>query len=158
MISIRTASAGDVPTLATLNGIVHRAHARHRPDLFVSVPATDALEAQLSSQMEDPNITFLIAETTDGRPVGYAMARLVTRHASALTISDQVISLQQIAVDPNAARSGVGSALLDEVRGLGRTAGCRRLVTEVWDFNEGAYAFYQAAGLRPTKRMLDQEL
>ncbi|XUL89932.1 N-acetyltransferase family protein [Streptomyces galilaeus] len=158
MISIRTASADDVSTLATLNGIVHSAHAQHRPDLFISVPATNALEAQLSSQMEDPDVTFLIAETPDGRPVGYAMARLVTRHASALTIPDQVISLQQIAVDPSAARSGVGSALLDEVRNLGRTAGCRRLVTEVWDFNQGAYTFYQTAGLRPTTRSLDQEL
>ncbi|WP_416485581.1 hypothetical protein [Streptomyces sp. CL12] len=64
--------------------------------------------------MEDQNVTFLIA--------------------------DQVISLQQMAADPNAAQSGVGSALLDEVRGLGRTADCRlptadcrRMVTEVWD-------------------------
>jgi ribosomal protein S18 acetylase RimI-like enzyme len=158
VISIRTASTEDVATLATLNGIVHNAHAQHRPDLFVSAPDPDALEAQLGSQLKDPNVTFLIAETTDGQPVGYAMARLVTRHASALTVPDLVISLQQIAVHPSASRSGVGSALLEEVRELGRAAGCRRLVTEVWDFNEGAYAFYRTAGLRPTTRMLDQEL
>jgi ribosomal protein S18 acetylase RimI-like enzyme len=103
---------------------VHDAHAQHRPDRFVSAPAADALEAQLSRQLDDPNVTSLIAETTDGRPTGYAMARLVTRDANALTVPDLVISLQQIAVDPSASRSGVGSAILDEVRELGPTAGC----------------------------------
>ncbi|MFJ9411359.1 hypothetical protein [Streptomyces sp. NPDC101393] len=41
---------------------------------------------------------------------------------------------------------------------MGRAAGCRRLVTDVWYFNEGARAFYQAAGFNPMNVRLDQQL
>ncbi|WP_157879939.1 GNAT family N-acetyltransferase [Streptomyces natalensis] len=158
-MTLRIASSDDLAILTRLNAIVHDAHVRHRPDLFVSTPSRDSLEALLIRQLSDPDTTFLIAETTpDGNALGYAMARVATRHGNALIAPDSVISLEQIAVDPSASRKGVGSALLDAVRDIGRAAGCRRLVTNVWDFNEGALSFYQASGLRPMSRMLDQGL
>ncbi|MFD8757321.1 GNAT family N-acetyltransferase [Kitasatospora sp. NPDC059577] len=158
MTTIRAASADDLVTLAALTAIAHKAHADNRPDLFVGTPSPEALEALLISQLADPHVTFLIAEAPDGQPIGYAMAELIERHGSALTVGDSVISLRQIAVDPSVSRSGVGSALLEEVREIGRAAGCRRLVTQVWDFNAAAHAFYQTSGLRLTTRALDQEL
>lgn len=158
MISIRTASTHDLATLVALNAIVHDVHVQHRPDRFVDAPSSEDLGGLLAGQLSEPQVTFLIAEASDGAAVGYAMARVVALPGSVLGLADSVVSLQQIAVDPSAARSGVGSALLDRVREIGRAAGCRRLVTQVWDFNEGAQAFYQASGLRPMNRMLDQEL
>ncbi|MGW3045522.1 N-acetyltransferase family protein [Kitasatospora sp. NPDC001159] len=158
MTSIRIASMGDITALAALTALGHQVHADHRPDLFVGGPSREALEALLSDQLMEPHVTFLIAEASDGRALGYAMAEIVERHGSALTVADSVVSLRRIAVDSGASRSGVGSALLDGVREIGRAAGCRRLVTQVWDFNEGALAFYRASGLRPTTRSLDQEI
>ncbi|ARF59111.1 GNAT family N-acetyltransferase [Streptomyces gilvosporeus] len=158
-MNIRVASTDDLAILTALNAIVHDAHVRHRPDLFVSAPARGALEALLIGQLSDPDTTFLIAETTpDGDALGYAMARVAAKHGNARVAPDSIVSLEQIAVDPSASRRGVGSALLDAVRDIGRAAGCRRMVTHVWDFNEGARSFYQASGLRPMNRMLDQEL
>ncbi|MEU8837390.1 GNAT family N-acetyltransferase, partial [Streptomyces sp900116325] len=145
MTRIRTASTDDVALLATLNDIVHDLHVRHRPDLFVGAPEQEAFFA---AQIADPSVTVLVADGADGKAVGYALARFVKREGSALTSPDVIISLDQIAVSPDAARAGVGSALLEAVREAGRTAGCRRLVTSVWDFNETARAFYQASGFR----------
>jgi ribosomal protein S18 acetylase RimI-like enzyme len=152
---IRTASTDDVALLATLNNLVHDLHVRHRPDLFVGAPEQEAFFA---AQIADPSITVLIAGTADGTAVGYALARVVKREGSALTSPDMIISLDQIAVSPDAARTGVGSALLEAVREAGRSAGCRRLVTDVWEFNETARAFYRASGLRPMNHLLDQQL
>ncbi|MFJ9895371.1 GNAT family N-acetyltransferase [Streptomyces sp. NPDC091280] len=46
-----------------------------------------------------------------------------------------------VAISPRqAADMGVGSALLETVREVGRKAGYRRLVTDVWEFNEDARA------------------
>ncbi|MBF9066877.1 GNAT family N-acetyltransferase [Streptacidiphilus fuscans] len=158
MITTRTATAADVTTLAALNAVVHDLHARTRPDIFVTAPAVDALEALLTEQLAEPGVTFVLAETPDGRAVGYAMARVVERPASVLALPETFVSLQQIAVDPTAARGGVGTALLEQVRAIGRAAGCRRLVTQVRDFNEDAYAFYRSAGLSPVTRTLEQAL
>ncbi|MDX3239651.1 GNAT family N-acetyltransferase [Streptomyces sp. ME03-5709C] len=158
MIKIRTASSDDAPVLASLNGIVHELHARHRPDLFVGSPEQDVLEAFFLARLTDPSVTAFVAESSDGRTLGYAQARVVSWDSSALVRSDLVISLDQIAVVPDASGMGVGSALLEAVREVGREAGCRRLVTEVWDFNEGARAFYDAAGFRRMNVRLDQLL
>ncbi|MEV0370569.1 GNAT family N-acetyltransferase [Streptomyces sp. NPDC050636] len=158
MIQIRTASSDDVAQLATLNYIVHDLHKRHRPDLFLDSPELDAVEATFRAQIADPSITVLLADGTEGKALGYALARVKNRPGSALTHSDVILSLDQIAVVPDAARSGVGAALLEAVREVGRAAGCRRLVTDVWYFKEGARAFYQAAGFRPMNVLLDQQL
>ncbi|SEL25074.1 GNAT family N-acetyltransferase [Streptacidiphilus jiangxiensis] len=158
MITIRTASTDDAPLLARLNGIVHELHVAHRPDLFVDSPGQDALEALFRARLGDPSVTAFVADDSDGRSLGYAQARVVSWDASALVQPDRVVSLDQIAVVPEAGGMGVGSALLEAVRDMGRKAGCRRLVTEVWDFNEGARAFYDAAGLQPMNVRLDQPL
>ncbi|GGW94851.1 GNAT family N-acetyltransferase [Streptomyces noursei] len=158
MVQIRTASSDDVAVLATLNQIVHDLHQRHRPDLFCDSPELDAVEAFFRTQIADPSVTVLLADGTEGKALGYALARVKSRPESALEHSDVIMSLDQIAVVPDAARSGVGAALLEGVREVGRAAGCRRLVTDVWYFNEGARAFYQAAGFSPMNILLDQQL
>ncbi|WP_370115328.1 N-acetyltransferase family protein [Streptacidiphilus sp. MAP12-33] len=158
MITIRVATVDDVAELAALTLVVHAVHTPHRPDLFVAAPSAVGLEALLLSQLAMPELTFLLAQDAAGRPLGYALAEIAERSGSALILADTVVSLRQIAVDPNAGGGGVGSALLEEVRALGRAAGCRRLVTQVWDFNEDAHAFYRKSGLRPMTSALDQEL
>ncbi|WP_411133186.1 GNAT family N-acetyltransferase [Streptomyces sp. C10] len=158
MVQIRTASSDDVALLATLNDIVHDLHKRHRPDLFVDPREPDAVEAFFRSQIADPSVTVLLADGTEGKALGYALARVKNRPGSALMHSDVIVSVDQIAVVPDAARGGVGTALLEAVREVGRAAGCRRLVTDVWYFNESAREFYQAAGFRPMNMLLDQQL
>ncbi|MBO8189262.1 GNAT family N-acetyltransferase [Streptomyces spirodelae] len=158
MIQIRTASSDDVALLASLNQIVHDLHNRHRPDLFLDSPELDAVEGFFRTHIADPSVTVLLAEGAEGEALGYALARVRNRPGTALEHSDIIVSLDQIAVVPDAARSGVGAALLEAVREAGRAAGCRRLVTDVWYFNEGARAFYQAAGLSPMNVRLDQRL
>ncbi|WP_406223058.1 GNAT family N-acetyltransferase [Streptomyces decoyicus] len=158
VIQIRTASPDDAALLAPLNHIVHDLHKRHRPDLFLDFPEPDAVEAFFRAQIADPSVTVLLADGTEGKALGYALARVKNRPGGALTCSDVIVSLDQIAVVPDAARTGVGAALLEAVREVGRAAGCRRLVTDGWYFNEGARAFYQAAGFSPTNVLLDQQL
>ncbi|MFE7356367.1 GNAT family N-acetyltransferase [Streptomyces sp. NPDC057543] len=158
MIQIRTASSDDVDLLASLNQIVHDLHNRHRPDLFLDSPEPGAVEGFFRTQIADPSVTALLADGAEGEALGYALARVKNRPGSALEHPDVIVSLDQIAVVPDAARSGVGAALLEAVREVGRAAGCRRLVTDVWYFNEGARAFYQAAGFSPMNVRLDQQL
>ncbi|MEU9120093.1 GNAT family N-acetyltransferase [Streptomyces sp. NPDC048506] len=126
--------------------------------MFLASPELDAVEAHFRAQIADPSVTVLLADGTESKALGYAIARVKNRPGSALTHSDVIVSLDQIAVVPDAARSGVGAALLEAVREVGRAAGCRRLVTDVWYFNEGARAFYQAAGFSPMNMLLDQQL
>ncbi|MET7513730.1 GNAT family N-acetyltransferase [Streptomyces sp. NPDC005480] len=158
MTRIREASPGDVDALVRLNGMVQRLHARHRPDLFVDEPSEAGMAERFRGWLRDEASTLLVAESDEGDVVGYTFCRVERRKGSLNTLPATVVSMEHLAVDPGSARSGVGAALVEGVREVGRRAGCRRLVASVWEFNDAARPFYQAIGLRPMQVRMDQPL
>ena len=82
-----------------------------------------------------PTVHYLVAET-EGRVVGHAVASIVA----------DIAELQRIAVAEDVRRTGVATALLDEVVALAREAGADRLLLEVRDDNRGALGFYAGLG------------
>ena len=82
-----------------------------------------------------PTVHYLVAERQRAL-VGHAVASL----------AGDVAELQRIGVTGSARRTGVGRELLAQVVGLAREARAERLLLEVREDNEGARAFYTAAG------------
>jgi ribosomal-protein-alanine N-acetyltransferase len=82
-----------------------------------------------------PTIRYLVAEV-DGRVVGYAVA----------SFAGDIAELQRIGVVDASRRSGVATALLDEVVAEAPGTGADRLLLEVREDNPGAVAFYAARG------------
>ncbi|VXB01110.1 GNAT family N-acetyltransferase [Nocardioides sp. AX2bis] len=82
-----------------------------------------------------PTVHALVAEA-DGEVLGYAAGSLVV----------DVAELQRLVVAGPARRRGIARALLDALLGLARDAGAERVLLEVRADNEGARAFYAAAG------------
>jgi ribosomal-protein-alanine N-acetyltransferase len=82
-----------------------------------------------------PTIRYLVAEV-DGEVVGYAVA----------SFAGDIAELQRIGVTPAARRTGIASALLDEVVAEAPGTGANRLLLEVREDNGGALAFYAARG------------
>ena len=60
-------------------------------------------------------------------------------------------SIDQIGIDPNARRRGLGLALVETARRFLRDQGITRMRAEHWAFNEGAAAFFAGAGLEPLR-------
>ena len=82
-----------------------------------------------------PTVHYLVAEE-DGRVVGHAVASVVA----------DIAELQRIAVAEEVRRTGVATALLEEVLALAGATGADRLLLEVRDDNRGALAFYAGRG------------
>ncbi len=80
-----------------------------------------------------PTVHYLVAED-DGRVLGHAVASL----------AGDIAELQRIAVAGEHRRSGIASALLDEVLVLATTGGADRVLLEVREDNTAALAFYAA--------------
>ncbi|WP_326777627.1 GNAT family N-acetyltransferase [Streptomyces sp. NBC_01445] len=158
MTRIREASPGDVDAMVRLSGMVQRLHARHRPDLFVDEPSEAGMAERFRGWLREEASTLLVAESDEGEVVGYTFCRVERREGSLITRPAAVVSMEHLAVDPGSARSGVGAALVEAVRDVGRRAGCRRPVASVWEFNAAARPFYQAIGLRPMQVRMDQLL
>ncbi len=156
-LRIRQATPGrDAALLAEMNHHVHGIHVENRPDLYTT-PSLEDLTEMFGNLLDQKTARIFIAELDD-ECVGYAGATLHQSAPTVLTHADSLIGLDQLAVAPLGRRHGVATALLEAVRDAGREAGCRRLLTEVWDFNEEALSFYEAAGFLPMKHRLEQSL
>jgi GNAT superfamily N-acetyltransferase len=157
-VMIRRAVLEDAGLLAEMNRHVHDLHVAHRPDIYKEQRSPEDLTRIYEEQLGHESVRIFIAELPGGECAGYAIATVRQRAASTLLHAESLIFLNQLAVAPQATRRGVATALLNAVRDAGREAGCRRLITEVWDFNNEARAFYEAVGFLPTKHSLERPL
>lgn len=82
-----------------------------------------------------PTIRYLVAEQ-HGRIDGYAVA----------SYAGDIAELQRIGVVEGARRTGLATALLDEVVAEAPATGANRMLLEVRENNSGALAFYAARG------------
>lgn len=74
--------------------------------------------------------------TSDGRPVGFILARVLDGEAEILTF----------AVQPSSQNSGIGRYLLRELMVFLVSVGCGKIFLEVAVDNEAAIALYTSAG------------
>lgn len=95
----------------------------------------------------EPGNYALIATTVPGDDVGYAV---VTEFGAEITFpSERVATLETLAVLPEARGTGIGSALLDEVRRRATAAGIPELSITAFAANTPALAFYARHGFAP---------
>lgn len=91
---------------------------------------------------------WLCVDGTD-EAVGYALAVLRERPDSPFTKAVRCVELDQVAIVDDARRSGAGQLLASVVIDWARDLGVELLELSVWDFNEGARAFFDAMGAQP---------
>ena len=82
-----------------------------------------------------PTVRYFVADSDDG-VVGYAVA----------SFAGDIAELQRIGVTAAVRRTGIATALLDEVVGEAPGTGANRLLLEVREDNAPALAFYAARG------------
>lgn len=108
--------------------------------------AVDTTEELLASALfgPDPRVHAYVAEV-EARVVGMAVWFLsfstwTGRHS---------VYLEDLFVEPEARRLGVGRALIHRLAGRAVELGCARMDWSVLDWNEPAMAFYRTLGAQP---------
>lgn len=144
-ILIRKATERDVDVLRTLNADVQALHAAALPSLF-KPPGPDALASwEVKQLLTETENLFFIAEV-DGKPAGYAYAKIQEQPETPFTHACDMIYLHHLSVRPAHRRQGVGHALMEAVRAAAAEAGVMCVALDVWLFNEDARAFFRRHG------------
>ena len=130
--------------IAALNVTVQQLHYAARPDWFVA-PDVEAIASWLIATLGRDDVFVFVAED-DRRIVGYAVATLHRRLPTPFTRSLTILEMDQIGVDADARRSGVGSLLLRRIAELRAEVGADLATLTVWDFNEVARAVFRSRG------------
>ena len=144
---IRTADIGDAKVLATLNAFVQDVHVQHRPDQFKETSDSE-LEAWYTSLLEKPTTRAWIAEA-EGRPVGYVLALTRDTPENLFTKARIWLEVDQLAVDPNCRRQGVGRSLVFHAIAYAKKEGIGRIEATSWSFNQEAHNLFGQLGFAP---------
>tara|TARA_B110000305_G_scaffold223168_1_gene267489 strand:- start:193 stop:684 length:492 start_codon:yes stop_codon:yes gene_type:complete len=138
MISIRKAEPSDIPSLATLLGMLFDQEAEFAADVELQ---TQGLEMIISN----PSVgELLIGQRTDGSVVG--MVSLLYTVSTAL--GGRVALLEDMVVVPEERGHGCGSLLVEAAKELALERKCKR-ITLLTDFDDlAAERFYQKHGFK----------
>ncbi|MCZ2098363.1 MAG: GNAT family N-acetyltransferase [Anaerolineae bacterium] len=147
-MSIRRATVDDAELLARMNEAVQQIHHDARPDLFKSYAFAPELVAIYQSRLSDDTLYGFVGEV-DGASVGYLLAQVIERVDNPYTVAIRALSVDEMSVNPAFRSHGYGEALMDAAFDLAQSLGIRRVLLNVWAFNERAIAFYQRQGFKP---------
>ncbi|MCB0046515.1 MAG: GNAT family N-acetyltransferase [Caldilineaceae bacterium] len=156
-LHIRPATAGDFVLLCELAAAVHALHRARLPRIFQAPEGPVWDEERYRAWLDDENVVLFLAEI-DGRPAGYAYA--VLRIAPALPIFTPrcYAVVEDIGVAAAAQGQGVGRSLMERVQAWATAQGATTVELNVYEFNQGARAFYAGLGYATLSRKMSKTL
>lgn len=117
----------------------------------------EAAEASLEKWMFTERVAEVIFAVVDGKEVGFALFH----HNFSTFVGRAGIHLEDIYVNEEYRRQGLGRAMFMEVVRIAKERGCGRMEWECLNWNEPAIEFYLSLEARPlaewTTYRLDQE-
>lgn len=133
-------------TLAELDELVELLNVLFTQDIEFE-PDYAKQKAGLEQIINNPEIGEILVMKTDGKVIG--MVSLLYSISTAL--GGEVAILEDMVMDANFRRNGLGTELLNEAIAFAQKRGCLRL-TLLTDFdNEAAIRFYQSTGFSLSK-------
>lgn len=153
-MEIRKARKEDIGHLLDLLSQVLEIHAKLRPDLFVS-GTTKYNKEQLETMIGDKMKPIYVA-AIDGDVVGYAMCQI--RVPSANMYPVKIFHLDDLCVDENHRKQGIGKALYQKVLEEAKENDCYEITLNAWPGNDEALHFYEKMGLKTRSVIMEKIL
>ena len=154
---IRNLKLEDFDDVNNLFMQLHNAEMEHRPDLFrkIEKPTTPRawdFEASLAD-----NSKIMIGAEVDGKIVGFVIIQ-IRQPTYKIQTPRTFAYFENIVVDENYHRKGIGTALYQEVVKRAKEQGATSMELKVWNFNTGAIKFYQSLGMSVQSLTLEKAL
>jgi GNAT superfamily N-acetyltransferase len=152
-MSVRFASEADLDRVNELRGQVNALHAAGRPDIFKPGFGPE-LRVYVHAIYGDPDKRIAVCER-DGSVCGFAVLNHVSRPETPYMYARDFLDIDEFCVDARHRRQGVGTELIDFIRGWAKGEGFDRVELNVWEFNADALAFYEALGFETYRRYME---
>lgn len=150
---VRFAQDGDLERVNELRRMVNDLHVEGKPDVF-KPGFCDELRDYIHVIRADPNKEIVVAEL-EGRVCGFAVLNHIVRPENPFMYERDFLDIDEFAVDEACRRRGVASAMIAFIRAWAKEKGYKRLELNMWEFNSGALAFYEAAGFSTYRRYME---
>ena len=155
-IGVRPARPEELARVNALRREVNDLHVQGRPDIFRPGFNAELQRHVFDQYAENPN--DVIVALLDGEVCGFATVQEIHRPESPYTLARAFYRVEEFGVDARFRRRGVATALVDYMKRDARARGFDRVELDVWAFNDGALAFYEAAGFSCYRRYMELNL
>ncbi len=156
-IAVGRARGDDYEALCRLLEGVDHLHRERLPHLFQATPGPARSREYIEGLLANPQALVLVAEA-GGDPVGCLLAELRASPPIPIFVPRLTAVIDTLVVASGWRRQGVGRALMEAAHAWAREHGADDLELTVYEFNEGASAFYQALGYEVQLRRLTRRV
>ena len=152
-VTVRFAREDELDRVNELRRQVNDLHVEGKPEVF-KPGFSDELRDFIHNIWEDPNKEIVVAES-NGTVCGFAVLNHIVRPENPFMFERDFLDIDEFAVDESCRRQGAASAMVRFIREYAQEKGFRRLELNMWEFNRGALAFYEAAGFTTYRRYME---
>ena len=152
-VSVRFARRDDLEAVNALRRQVNALHVAGRPETFKPDFGAE-LRDHVFTIFDDPRQKIVVAEK-DGAVRGFAVLNHITRPENPYMYERDYLDVDEFGVDEACRRQGVATAMLRFIREYAQGEGFDRIELNMWEFNQGALAFYEAAGFKTYRRYME---
>jgi len=153
MTKVRLARENELERVNELRKQVNDIHVAGKPDVFK--PGFDeVLQNHIYTIWNDPEQSIAVAEK-DGVICGFAVLHHINRPESPFMKERDFLDIDEFCVDEAFRRQGIASEMIAFIREFAKEKGFHRIELNMWEFNQDALAFYEAAGFRTFRRYME---
>lgn len=152
---IRKAQAKDAPRVHALLEDIVKLHHEGRPDIFAGTSPKYDVPALIEKFQKDGEYIFVSVDEND-YVNGYVMCLLEEKDDPFFTQRPyRTLYVDDLCVDKNAQKSGIGRALMARAVEQARELHCYNLDLNVWACNEDAIHFYEKIGMQKQRQYME---
>ena len=155
-MAVRFAEREDLERVNELRRQVNDLHVAGKPEVF-RPGFPDALRDHVYTIWNDPRQRIAVAER-GGVICGFAVLNHIVRPENPFMFERDFLDIDEFCVDAGCRRQGVGAELIAFIRAWAKEQGFRRIELNMWEFNQGALAFYEAEGFVTFRRYMEMFL
>lgn len=151
-MNVRFANETDLDRINELRRQINDLHVSGEPDIF-KPGFSQELQDHILTVFSDPEQAIAVAEQ-DGVICGFAILHHIHRPENPFMFERDFLDIDEFGVDEAFRRQGVATAMIAFIRAFAAQKGFHRIELNMWEFNESALSFYEAAGFSTYRRYM----
>lgn len=153
---IRYAKREELESVNKLREQVNEVHVNGRPDIF-RADGWPLIEPNIYTRFDEDNSGVIVADL-EGEIVGFAVVQYILRPETSFVKARRFYHIEEFGVDENHRRKGIATALIKFAKEDAKKRGFERIELNMWEFNEGALAFYESVGFKTYRRYMESNV
>ena len=153
MTDVRRARENELERVNELRMQVNALHVAGKPEVF-KPGFPEELRNYIYAIHKDPEQFIAVAEK-DGTICGFAVLHHINRPENPFMKERDFLDIDEFCVDEAFRRQGIASEMIAFIREFAKEKGFHRIELNMWEFNQDALAFYEAAGFQTFRRYME---